>query len=436
MENWFLTHNRHLENPEHFSKVDPDLLRLKEQSLIYPFPLLEKFPEEVTGIFALHGAHQTGKTTLLKLWIEKLLAKSIPANAIAFFSGEEIANHAALYQSLKKQIISMEKNRVLYILIDNVTDINRFEKALAKLQDEGLLDFVLLMLSSIDSSIENVQLKNVFHLHPLSFRETVLLKLEDSEPTTNTLYKAFDEYLLHGGLPGIINEFVTHEKISDKSLIAYGDKICQETEKSGKQERFLREILKATFRHYNNQITWNAVAPELSIDHTKTIGDYFAWLEAIDVIFIQYALLEESLSGAPKKARKIMFADPFYFHAMNAWLNPGKNYYDSLMKNHFEDVMLHSNLVKSCVIGHFKRFFPTYYIKGEGEIDLAYVNAERFWPIETTWTSQLRAKDLKQILKYPNGRILTKTERSGIIQHIQTEPLPLALWQLDDSILP
>ncbi len=37
-------------------------------------------------------------------------------------------------------------------------------------------------------------------------------------------------------------------------------------------------------------------------------------------MFVQPALLEHKLQGAPKKARKVAFTDPFIYHALNDWL--------------------------------------------------------------------------------------------------------------------
>jgi predicted AAA+ superfamily ATPase len=150
---------------------------------------------------------------------------------------------------------------------------------------------------------------------------------------------------------------------------------------------FLREILAAIIKRYGSQITWNALAQDLSIDHPKTVSDYIALLESMDAVFVQSALLEDKLIAAPKKARKVMFNDPT----------------DS------------SKFVESCVAAHYHRFYPTYYIKAEGEVDVAYVHNNRFWPIEIKWTSQLRPKNLKQIMKYSNSRIFTKTKQHGII---------------------
>ena len=60
----------------------------------------------------------------------------------------------------------------------------------------------------------------------------------------------------------------------------------------------------------------------------------------------------------------------------------------------------------------------------------AYIEQNRFWPLEVKWTGQVRPKDLKQIAKYSNGRILTQSRQFGYILGVPTEPLPLALLRL------
>ena len=63
-------------------------------------------------------------------------------------------------------------------------------------------------------------------------------------------------------------------------------------------------------------------------------------------------------------------------------------------------------------------------------MDIAYVNKNQFWPVEVKWSTQLRPKKLKQITKYPNGLILTKSRQREEIHGIPTIPLPLALLRL------
>ena len=62
-------------------------------------------------------------------------------------------------------------------------------------------------------------------------------------------------------------------------------------------------------------------------------------------------------------------------------------------------------------------------IKSESEVDVAYLKDDTFWPVEIKWTNQLRPKDLKQISKYTNGLILTKSETASSIFETPTYPL-------------
>ena len=88
-------------------------------------------------------------------------------------------------------------------------------------------------------------------------------------------------------------------------------------------------------------------------------------------------------------------------------------------------------LVEACAVAHYSRRYPTYYIKGAGEVDIAYVKDGRFWPVEIKWTSQLRPKTLKQIGKYANSRILARRSAPECIGDIPVEFLPQALLRLD-----
>jgi len=95
-----------------------------------------------------------------------------------------------------------------------------------------------------------------------------------------------------------------------------------------------------------------------------------------------------------------------------------------------------SPLVESVAAAHYRRFYKTYYIKARGEVDIAYVQGRRFWPVEVKWTGQLRPKSLKQIVSYPNGLILTRSVVPGAIAGVPTMPLPLQLLRLEPPALP
>jgi predicted AAA+ superfamily ATPase len=284
-----------------------------------------------------------------------------------------------------------------------------------------------------------------FHVFPLTFSEAVRLKGRfksreideqwDAEANFNEtilpgLYEEFQQYLAHGGFLPAINDFVRDGRIRQATFSTYSDWIRGDVLKRGKQEHYLGEILEAITKRYGSQITWNALAKDLSIDHPKTVSDYVDLLVSMDAAFIQPALVEDKLVAAPKKARKVMFADPFILHATRAWLSPAEDPYGRQVLSLLADPAWTARLVEATVITQYRQYYPTFYIKAEGEVDLAYVVGNRFRPVEGKWTGQIRPKDLKQIAKYPNGLILTKSNGPGKILGIPTEPLPLALLRL------
>jgi len=440
----FLPHNIHLEDPGLFSIRDPHLQHLQKQSLIHRSELLDLLPCHNPGIYTVSGGRQTGKTTLLKQWMNELLESGVAPECIIYFTGELIDDHHSQGRNL------------CYILLDEVTYIKGWDKGIKYLADAGMLENVELLITGSDLLIiKEARMRFPgrrgaadtvdFHLYPLSFLEAVRLnrqissgeierlissdvKLDDL--LINKLYDEFDSYLVHGGFLTAMNDMAMRQSILPATFSTYSDWIRGDMLKRHKQEHYLREILGAIVKRYGSQVTWNALARDLSIDHPQTVSIYAALLESMDAVFIQPALLEDKLAAAPKKARKLMFSDPFIFHAVRAWLNPCNDPFNQQVLPALNNPDWAARLTEACVITHYRRKFPTYYIKAQGEIDIAYIDKNRFWPVEIKWTKQLRSKELKQISKYPNSLILTRSKQSGEIRGIPTMPLPLALLRL------
>ncbi len=453
MDPRFLPHNTHLENPAGFAEQDPQLRRLSRQTYQYRSKLLDDLPVATPGIYTLGGGRQIGKSTLLKQWMNELLKSNVAPETITFFSGELIDDHNSLLGLIQTQLGNTPTAAVNYLIIDEVTYIQQWDKAVKYAADAAMLERTVLMLTGSDLGlIRDARMRFPgrrgraevvdFHMYPLSFRECLNLKNPGIniteitcrpggvEPDTlDTIYKEFDQYLLHGGYLTAINDLAEYGQVHKTTLNTYSDWIRGDVMKRGKQESYLREILTAIIKRYNSQVTWNALARELSIDHPKTVADYIELLENMDAVFVQSALLEDKLVAAPKKARKLMFCDPFIFHAIHAWVKPVGDPYNAQIMPLIQDPEMVSRLVEAAVITHHRRFFPTYYIKSRGEVDIAYVNNGQCYPVEIKWTNQLRPKDIKQVSQYPQGEIWTKTKSWGDINTIKTYPLPLKLLQ-------
>lgn len=442
MNTQFTAHNLHWQDSKLFLTADPHLSYLNQQKYVNKHALIDELPADVPGIYTLGGGRQIGKTTLLKQWMAKLLSKGVPPKAITFITGEQIDDNHVLLRIIQGILKDMPADSVNYLIIDEVTYINNWEKAIKYAADLRLFSNTIVILTGSDLALikkarmtfpgRRGKAKKVnFHLYPLSFREYVELVGDpielSKESNVISLYEHFDRYLQHGGYLTAINDLAEHGQILESTLVTYAEWICGDVVKRGKSEFYLREIIEALVKKYTSQLSWNALADSISIDHPNTVADYCQLLESMDALFIQYALLEDKLTRAPKKARKLIFPDPFIYHALRYWLWPVESPYSEQIQVATTDSEVSSQLVEACVVSHYSRHYPTYYIKAAGEIDVAYVYQGKFWPIEVKWRNQLRPKDVKQVGKYKNARILSKIIESSAIQNIPIEPLPLVL---------
>jgi predicted AAA+ superfamily ATPase len=455
----FDPHNAHLEDPGSFSKRDPHLRQLKRQVWIHRSDLLDHFPTKIPGIYTLSGSRQIGKSTITKQWMAELLKKGVQPDRIAYLTGELIDDHHSLVRMMTDTLDEMPLSDLRYLIIDEITYVRSWDKGIKYLADSGILENVAVVLTGSDlviikaarmrfpgrrGSSETVD----FHLYPLSFHEAVKLKgrisndamgklmrleIEPDSSSIEILDQEFAQYLVHGGFLTAINDMAKNNRISPSTFATYSDWIRGDVLKKGKQERYLQEIVGAIIKRYGSQVTWNALSRDLSIDHPQTVADYIDLLASMDAVFIQSAIIENKLAAAPKKARKLMFTDPFIYHAAGAWLKPHKDPYHHYVTPAVEDPTIAARLAEACVITHYRRYYPTYYIKAAGEVDIAYVDENRFHPVEIKWTNQIRPNDLKQIARYPNGRILTKARQSIVIQNTPTEHLPLSLLRLSSK---
>jgi predicted AAA+ superfamily ATPase len=455
----FLPHNAHLEQASSFEKLDPDLRRLRKEPLVYRFPLLDRLPRGRPGIYSITGGRQIGKTTVLKQWMAELLRSAIKPQQIFYFTGELIDDHHTMVRLISDLIRGWDGGSLGYVLVDEVTYIRDWDKGVKFLADAGTLESAVLMLTGSDAAVirearmrfpgrrGNSEVVD-FHLAPLSFHEYVHLGGKMGSAASATLSDPaakipqrvqvqldadFNAYLHHGGYLRAINDVARTRTVSPSTFATYCDWIRGDVLKRGKREHYLREILGAIVRRYGSQVTWNNLARDLSIDHPATVADYVELLGSMDAVFVQPALLEDKMSAAPKKARRVMFADPFILHAVNSWLQPDPDPFKNRVQPMLADPEWSGRIAEACAVTHVRRFFPTFYIKAEGEVDIAYVDGKRFYPIEVKWTQQLRPRDLKQIRKYGNARIWAKTWGTEELQGVPVEPLPLALYRLGPS---
>jgi predicted AAA+ superfamily ATPase len=456
-------HNQFKESLSRYLDFDPHLRRLKKVPFIFKSTLLTENPFHIPGIYQITGGRQIGKTTFLKQFIQYLLEKKkVRPENVLFITGEIIEDHNILRRIAESFCKNLTGHGHLFI--DEVGYIKDWDRSIKYLADAGYFEDTSVILTGSDSKIIRTAMKRFagrrgasdqvdFDFYPLSFMEFICLIRDELQPLCKDLAEVsltdenekfnihlaeindlLHNYLIHGGYLPAINEYYRSKTIPKSVLNTYVQWIRGDILKHNKTENYLFEIIKGIKATYNSQISWNSLSKYLSIEHHKTVSDYCQILESMHVLHIQEALLEHKLTGAPKKNRKIFFCDPFIDHALSIYLDPQltiEKIFERMSNNEVA-----SSYVEALCVDHCKRWLPTYYIKGpKGEVDLALVLENKFYPIEVKWTRQVRGVSLKQISTYKNGIVLTP-ERRGRAMNCLFVPLARFLIKASGRKLP
>lgn len=169
-------------------------------------------------IKVISGMRRSGKSVLLKQYRDFLLSTGIPDGNILMINKESleydfIRDYNDLYKYLR-QNFSDEKS-VKYLLIDEIQEIDLWEKAVNSFFSEGNYDITITgsnarMLSAELSTLLAGRYIEIT-LYPLSFKE--FRKFRSAQHPEEGAKDSFNLFLRYGGLPGIHSLPMTDEAV-------------------------------------------------------------------------------------------------------------------------------------------------------------------------------------------------------------------------------
>ena len=155
-------------------------------------------------IKVITGVRRSGKSTLLLMFKDFLLNNKIKESNIIYINFEsaiydDIKNYKDLYNYIKNKIT----NDKMYILLDEVQNVDKWEKAINSLNIDFNVDIYITgsnayLLSSELSTLLSGRYIEI-KMYPLSFKE--FLKFNNYDETN--VEDKFYEYMKYGGLPAI-----------------------------------------------------------------------------------------------------------------------------------------------------------------------------------------------------------------------------------------
>ena len=243
------------------------------------------------------GIRRCGKSVLLSQYIDYLKSIGIKDENIIFINFEfleydSLKNYDVLYKYIKNKTI----NGKMYLLIDEIQEVDHFEKAIDSLFASGHYDIYLTGSNSRLLSREISTLLSGRYVEipilPFSFKEYL-------EITNLDKNEAFKNYVLYGGLPYAtqINDIET--KLSYIEGI-YNTVVLKDIiERKGiTDSKLLNDILKCILDTVGNTISSKKIADTLTSKGKKTsyntVNNY---LNALKEAFIIYEVERYDIRG-------------------------------------------------------------------------------------------------------------------------------------------
>ena len=245
-------------------------------------------------IKVITGVRRSGKSTLLLMFKEYLLSEKVKEENIIYINFEsakfdDIRNYKDLYKYVEEKI----KKEKVYLLLDEVQNVESWEKAINSFKVDFNIDIYITgsnayLLSSELSTLLSGRYIEI-KIYPLSFKEYLTFNNYDN---LNLLDK-FNEYLKYGGLPAI-----TLIKDNNELVLSYLNDIYSTIVKKDiidrnkiKDTALLENIIKYLASNIGSSISATKISDYLNSNkiiansNHQTIDNYLNMLEKSFIIY-------------------------------------------------------------------------------------------------------------------------------------------------------
>ena len=370
------------------------------------FFVRRKFETIRDNIYIFRGCRRVGKTTYLKDKVRRLLCGELPAKSILYLSVDFFTSRREFRNALNYFFDLTREANEIYLLLDEITSLNDWERELKYLADQGLTERAIVIAtgSSAIKLKEGGELLpgrkiegNRYFMKPLCFREFVLQTIDffislesssqeyrdslynlkkilvtsfidlDSEipeirDKINSIIQFKDElkffmgiYLITGGFPKVINHYMRNKYENNKEFIEsnlaeeFVTSTIGDLARIGKQEIVIRSILEGLIKKYGSRYSFSNLSSEIQRNHKTTI-EYLNALKDSFIIHVLYSYDFGRNSIKSKGDKKVFFLDPFIYYSVLSYLK-GVDVWDIINEVIINEDSV-SALVEGMVVSH------------------------------------------------------------------------------------
>lgn len=249
----------------------------------------------------LCGVRRCGKSTILKTYKSELLSLGVKESNIIerLYSSMDYSNDFdsnAMYQDLSSAIKRADQNQKIYLLLDEVQEVDSWEKCVNSLFESSNVDiYVTGSNSKLLSSEISTYLTGRFVLIPvytlsfaefIEFKKTYIQSLQDASSD-----EYFDLYLKTGGFPFVAKTNHTQEEnyqIVDGIFSTVVTRDISKRHNISNLEMFnrvVRFVLENLGKNFSAKTIFDFFKSQQRSIAIETIYNYLAWLEEAFIIY-------------------------------------------------------------------------------------------------------------------------------------------------------
>jgi predicted AAA+ superfamily ATPase len=333
---------------------DPHLALLRAQPVRLAADFVAELNLDRPGIHILRGPRQVGKSTDLKLLVERALASGMQARSVVYLAldlleGQHLSELAATVQRAFDLAVSDTPG---LLLLDEVTAVAGWQTAVKALWDGGTIRGEVVVCtgsSAIDlqhGAVERLpgrRQAGADHLAlpqsfagfaralngdiPVSPRLTVAdlrseageALMRDMRAYAPVLDAALGQYLRFGGLPAAVVEAASgaREPSPEVKRVLY-DSLVRELQRKGASVPAGHALLERVVRSLGSKISWSSMAREMDVPlgrgtgrpSHQTLRDYIELLAGGYFLFVTYFWRGGSQTNEQSRDKKVFLADP------------------------------------------------------------------------------------------------------------------------------
>lgn len=256
-------------------------------------------------IIILTGLRRIGKTTIMKLLVQKLIEEGVNSKEIFYVSLDDYSLDSQSILEIVKEYRTMHKlpvEKKVYLFLDEVTYIDRFQQQLKTLHDR---ENVKIVASSSSSSVLKDKMafltgrEIVIKIFPLEFSEYLVFRdINIKKRDEHLEEKYFQEYLQTGGLPAYVlnpeRQYLQTviDDIIFKDIIAYHNI---------KNNQVIKDFFVLLMERAGKQVSINKVANILKIS-PDSAKRYLGFFEETYLVYTvqRYGTTNEQLLSPQK----------------------------------------------------------------------------------------------------------------------------------------